>query len=324
MTFSRRSFTLAVAAVAALGTSAQAQSIPAGKQMRIIVPYSAGGTSDILGRKLAQQLGERLGRQVIVDNKAGAGGAIGTEATVRADPDGSTLLLHSGAIATEPAIKSKLPYDVTKDLAAVTTVVKGPFALLVSNELPVKSLAELLAYTKANPGKVNFGTPGMGTSVHFTSEYFKAMAKAPLTHVPYKGASAALTALMGNEVQLVIDPLATAKKYAEAGKMRALGVTTAQRTNLWPQMPTVAEGGVPGFDAAVWYGMYVPAKTPAATVEKLNKELVAILQSDEMRKWLSQEGLEPVADSPAQSQEFLRKEIDRWKSVAKSAGIQAE
>lgn len=320
----RQSLSLVAAAIAVIAAPAQAQGIPANKQMRIIVPYSAGGTSDILGRKLAQQLGERLGRQVIVDNKAGAGGAIGTEATVRADPDGSTLLLHSGAIATEPAIKSKLPYDVTKDLAAVTTVVKGPFALLVSNELPVKSVAELLAYAKANPGKVNFGTPGMGTSVHFTSEYFKAMAKAPITHVPYKGASAALTALMGNEVQLVIDPLATAKKYAEAGKMRALAVTTAQCTSLWPQMPTIAEGGVPGFDAAVWYGMYVPAKTPAATVEKLNKELVAILQSDEMRKWLSQEGLEPVADSPAQSQEFLRKEIDRWKSVARSAGIQAE
>lgn len=320
----RQSLSLVAAAIAVIAAPAQAQGIPANKQMRIIVPYSAGGTSDILGRKLAQQLGERLGRQVIVDNKAGAGGTIGTEATVRADPDGSTLLLHSGAIATEPAIKFRLPYDVTKDLAAVTTVVKGPFALLVSNELPVKSVAELLAYAKAHPGKVNFGTPGMGTSVHFASEYFKVVAKAPITHVPYKGASAALTALMGNEVQLVIDPLATAKKYAEAGKMRALGVTTAQRTSLWPQMPTIAEGGVPGFDAAVWYGMYVPAKTPAATVEKLNKELVAILQSDEMRKWLSQEGLEPVADSPAQSQEFLRKEIDRWKSVARSAGIQAE
>ncbi|MFZ2858501.1 MULTISPECIES: Bug family tripartite tricarboxylate transporter substrate binding protein [Acidovorax] len=324
MAFSRRSLTLIVAAVAVLGTSAQAQTIPAGKQMRIIVPYSAGGTSDILGRKLAQQLGERLGRQVIVDNKAGAGGSIGTEATVRADADGTTILLHSGAIATEPSIKSKLPYDVNKDLAAVTTVVRGPFALVVSNELPVKNVAELIAYAKANPGKVNFGTPGMGTSVHFASEYFKTMAKAPLTHVPYKGASAALTALMGNEVQLVIDPLATAKKYAEAGKMRALAVTTAQRTNLWPQMPTVAEAGVNGFDTAVWYGAYVPAKTPAAIVEKLNKELVAILHSDEMRKWLSNEGLEPVADTPAQSQAYLRDDIERWKALAKSAGIQPE
>ena len=320
----RKSVTLMAAAIAFVAAPAHAQTIPANKQMRIIVPYSAGGTSDILGRKLAQQLGERLGRQVIVDNKAGAGGAIGTEATVRADADGTTLLLHSGAIATEPAIKSKLPYDVTKDLVAVTTVVKGPFALVVSNDLPVKNVAELVAYAKANPGKVNYGTPGLGTSVHFATEYFKAMAKAPITHVPYKGASAALTALMANEVQLVIDPLSTAKKYTEAGKIRALGVTTAQRTELWPQLPTVAESGVPGFDTAVWYGMYVPAKTPAATVELLNKELVAILQSEEMRKWLSQEGLEPVADKPAQSQEFLRREIDRWKSLAKSAGIQAE
>lgn len=319
-----KSLTLVAAAIAVIAAPVQAQLIPANKQMRIIVPYAAGGTSDILGRKLAQQLGDRLGRQVIVENKAGAGGAIGTEATVRADPDGTTLLLHSGAIATEPAIKSKLPYDVTKELAAVTTVVKGPFALVVSNDLPVKNVGELLAYAKANPGKVNFGTPGMGTSVHFATEYFKAMAKLTITHVPYKGASAALTALMGNEVQLVIDPLATARKYAESGKIRALGVTTAQRTDLWPQMPTIAESGVPGFDAAVWYGMYVPAKTPAATVEKLNKELIAILQSDEMRKWLSQEGLEPVADSPAQSQEFLRKDIERWKSLVKSAGIQVD
>lgn len=324
MTVIHKTMTLVAAAVALAGSVAHAQDIPANKQMRIIVPYSAGGTSDILGRKLAQQLGERMGRQVIVENKAGAGGAIGTEATVRADADGTTLLLHSGAIATEPAIKAKLPYDVTRDLAAVTTVVRGPFALVVSNELPVKSVPELLAYAKAHPGKVNFGTPGMGTSVHFASEYFKTMAKVPLTHVPYKGASAALTALMGNEIQMVIDPLSTAKKYAESGKMRALAVTTAQRTDLWSGMPTVAESGIPGFDTAVWYGMYVPARTPAATVEKLNKDIVAILQSDEMRKWLSQEGLEPVADTPAQSQEFLRKDIERWKALAKTAGIQPE
>jgi len=320
----RKSVTLMAAAIAVVVAPAQAQNIPPNKQMRIIVPYSAGGTSDILGRKLAQLLGEHLGRQVIVDNKAGAGGAIGTEATVRADPDGTTLLLHSGAIATEPAIKSKLPYDVTKDLVAVTTVVKGPFALVVSNDLPVKNVIELVAYAKANPGKVNYGTPGLGTSVHFATEYFKAMAKAPITHVPYKGASAALTALMGNEIQVVIDPLSTAKKYTEAGKMRALGVTTAQRTNLWPQLPTIAESGVPGFDTAVWYGIYLPAKTPPATVEMLNKELASILKSDVMRKWLNQEGLEPVADTPAQSQEFLRKEIERWKALAKSADIHAE
>lgn len=320
----RRSTSLGVAFLALLSLSAQAQTIPAGKQMRIIVPYSAGGTSDILGRKLAQQLGDRLGRQVIVENRAGAGGTIGTEATVRSDPDGTTVLLHSGAIATEPAIKSKLPYDAVRDLAAVTTVVRGPFALLVSNDLPVKTAGELVAYAKANPGKVNFGTPGVGTSVHFASEYFKAMSRTSLTHVPYKGSSAALTALMSNEVQMVIDPLSTARRYADAGKMRALAVTTAERTSLWPQLPTVADTGVPGYDSAVWYGMYVPAKTPSAIVDRLNKDTVAVLQSDEMRRWLSTEGLEPVADTPAQSQEFLRKEIERWKALAKSAGIKGE
>jgi tripartite-type tricarboxylate transporter receptor subunit TctC len=315
---------LSIAACLMWALSSEAQDIPAGKTMRIIVPYSAGGTSDILGRKLALQLSERLGRQVMVDNKAGAGGAIGTEATVRADADGSTLLLHSGAIATEPSIKSKLPYDVTRDLVAVTTVVRGPFALLVSNDLPVRSVDELIAYAKANPGKVNFGTPGIGTSVHFTSEHFKATTKTAITHVPYKGASLALTALMANEVQMVIDPLATAKKYAEAGKVRALALTTARRSDLWPGMASMSDAGVPNFDAAVWYGLYAPAKTPAATIERLNKEVLAVLQSAEMRKWLAQEGLEPVGDSPAQAQKFLSKEIAHWIGISKSAGMQAE
>ncbi|TPQ27117.1 tripartite tricarboxylate transporter substrate binding protein [Cupriavidus pinatubonensis] len=320
----RKFMALLAASAAGLSAPLHAQNLPANKHMRIIVPYSPGGTSDILARKLAQRLGEKLGRQVIVENKAGAGGTIGTESVVRADADGTTILLHSGAIATEPAIKAKLPYDVTKDLVAVTTVVRGPFALLVSNNLPVKTVPELIAYAKAHPGKVNYGTPGVGTSVHFASEYFKAAAKATITHVPYKGASASLTALMSDEVQVVFDPLATAKKYAEAGKVRALAVTTAQRTTLWPQMPTVSESGTTGFDTAVWYGMYVPARTPTPIVQKLNQEMVSILRSDDMRKWLSNEGLEPVADTPEQSQAFLGKEIERWKALAKSAGIQAE
>jgi len=307
-----------------MAAGVQAQDVPEAKQMRLIVPYSAGGTSDILGRKLAQQLSERMGRQVIVENKPGAGGSIGTDSTVRADADGSTILLHSGAIATEPAIKSKLPYDVTKDLAAVTTVVRGPFAVLVSNQLPVNTVQELVSYAKANPGKVNYGTPGVGTSVHFASELFRSASQAPLTHVPYKGASAALTALMGNEVQLVIDPLSTAKKYAEAGKVKALGLTTAERSTLWPDMPGTSESGVPGLDTAVWYGLYVPAKTPSATVQRLNQEFVAILKSPDMGKWLQGEGLEAVGDTPSQSQAFLNTEIESWKKLAKSAGIQAE
>lgn len=308
----------------AFGT-VQAQELPApGKQMRLIVPYAAGGTSDILGRMLAQRLGERLGRQVIVDNRAGSGGSIGTEATVRADPDGSTILLHSGAIATEPVLKKSLPYDVQRDLAPVTTAVIGPFALVVNNELPVKTVPELLAYIKANPGKLNFGTPGIGTSVHLTSEYLKVSAGLYMVHIPYKGAALALNGLMGNEVQVVIDPLATAKKLAEAGKVRAIAVTTAQRTDLWPELPTLAEGGVKGFDAGVWYGLYVPAKTPKATVDRLNAEFVAILNSPEMKTWLRGQGLQPIADKPEESRKWLAAEIERWRGVVKSAGITPE
>ena len=317
------------AAVAALALAvplahAQSSSDESTRQMRIIVPYSAGGTSDILGRKLAQELTERMGQQVIVENRAGAGGSIGTMATVRAEPDGSTILLHSGAIATEPAIKSDLQYDATKDLKAVTTVVRGPFALLVSKELPVSNVKELVDYAKANPGKVNFGTPGVGTSVHFATEHFKVASGAPLTHIPYKGASAALVALMSNEVQLVIDPLSTAKRYTEDGRLKTLGLTTAERSDLWPGMQTISESGVDGFDAAVWYGLYVPSKTPDDVVARLNKEFVEILKTPEMREWLSSQGLEPVGDTPAEAQEFLVKDIAHWKDLAKTAGIKVD
>lgn len=322
MNMFRRS--LVFAAVLATGLAANAQNLPADKQMRIIVPYAAGGTSDILGRKLAQALGDKLGRPVIVDNRAGAGGAIGTDATVRADPDGTTILLHSGAIGTEPALKRQIPYDVTRDLAAVTTAVQGPFALLVAPQLPVKSVPELIAYAKANPQRVNFGTPGAGTSVHLASEQFRLAAGIDATHVPYKGAGPALTALMAGDIQFVVDPLATAKKFAESGKVRAIAVTTAKRSDLWPTMPTVAEGGLPGFDSTVWYGIYVPAKTPAETIRLLNNHFVAILKSKEMVEWLREQGLEPVADTPEQARQWLLKDIQRWKSVVQAAGIKPE
>lgn len=319
----RRNLLLA-AVLGSMGLTGMAQSLPADKPIRIIVPYAAGGTSDILGRKLAQRLGERLGRTVIVENKAGAGGALGTEATVRADADGTTVLLHSGAIATEPALKLQLPYDVLRDLTPVTTAVVGPFALLVSPQLPVKSVAELIAYAKANPGKLNYGTPGLGTSVHLASEQFRVAANIQATHIPYKGAGPALTALMANDVQFVVDPLATARKFSETGKVRALAVTTARRTNLWPDMPTVAEGGLTGFDSSVWYGLYAPAKTPLATVRLLNTELVTILKSADMVQWLREQGLEPVADTPEQARQWLSKDIQRWKSVVQAAGIKPE
>ena len=310
--------------IAAFGLSASAQGLPSDKTIRIIVPYVAGGTSDILGRMLAQSLGEKLGKTVIVENKAGAGGAIGTEATVRATPDGTTILLHSGAIATEPALKKSLPYDVEKDLVAVTTAVKGPFALLVSNETPAKNVKELIAYAKANPAKLNFGIPGIGTSVHLASEQFKVAAGIDINHVPYKGASAALQGLLGNEVQIVVDPLATAKQLAQSGKVRALAITTGQRSELWPEMPTISEQALPGFDSSVWYGLYVPAKTSSQVVKQLNEAFVAILKSPKMMSWLSDKGLEPVADSPSEAKKWLSNDIAEWKKVVKSANIEQQ
>ena len=301
-----------------------AQPLPPGKSMRLVVPYAAGGTSDILGRKLAQQLGERLGRPVIVDNKAGAGGSIGTDAVVRAEADGTTLLLHSGAIATEPALKRQLPYDVLNDLAPVTTAVVGPFAVLVSPQLPVKTIGELIAYAKQNPGKLNYGTPGLGTSVHLATEQFRVAAGIDMVHVPFKGAGPALTAIMSNEVQVVVDPLATARKYADSGKLRALALTTGQRSSLWPEMGTLAEAGLKDFDTGVWYGVYVPAKTPAAAVQLLNTELVRILKSPEMTDWLRDQGLQAVANSPAESKAQLASEIATWKRVGAAAGIKPE
>ena len=304
--------------------NAISQGLPSDKTIRIIVPYVAGGTSDILGRMLAQNPSDRLGKTVIVENKAGAGGSIGTEATVRATPDGTTILLHSGAIATEPALKKSLPYDVEKDLVAVTTAVKGPFALLVSNETPAQNVKELIAYAKANPAKLNFGTPGIGTSVHLASEQFKVAAGIDINHIPYKGASAALQALLGNEVQIVVDPLATAKQLAQSGKVRALAVTTVKRSELWPEMSTVSAQALPGFDSSVWYGLYVPAKTSPQVVKQLNEAFVEILKSPKMVQWLSEKGLEPVADTPAQAKKWLTDDIAEWKKVVKAADIEQQ
>ena len=311
--------------LASSGAKAQTVSaLPPGKPIRIIVPFAPGGTSDILSRNLGQHLGERLGRPVVIDNRAGAGGAIGTEAAVNGDADGTTILIHSGAIAVDPSMKRNLGYDVQRDLTPVTSAVVGPFVLVASPALPVKTVAELVAWARANPGKVNYGTPGVGSSVHMTTEYFRTLAGIDIVHVPYKGAGPALAGVMANEVQILFDPLATGKKYAEAGKVRALAVSTGKRTDLWPEMPTVAEGGVAGFDTGVWYGIYVPAKTPRAVVDQLNAAFVAILKSPELAPWLREQGLEPIADSPAEVRRRLADDIARWARVIKAAGIKTE
>ncbi len=294
------------------------------KTLRIVVPYAAGGTSDIVARRIGQRLSERVGQPVIIDNRGGAGGSIGTEAVVRSDPDGHTILFHSGAVAVDPVSGKKLNYDVQKDLEPITMAVVGPFALLVNNDLPVKSVADLVAYAKANPGKLNFGTPGVGTSIHLTTELFKAMAGIDIVHVPYKGASLALTALAGNEVQFLFDPLTTAKNLAQAGRVRALAVSTGARSGFWPELPTVADGGVKGFDLGVWYGIFVPKATPAAVADQLNREFVALLQEPAMREWLKANGLDVVANSRDEFRVRFAGEIERWGKLIREAGVKLQ
>lgn len=318
-----KTLTLA-ASVAALLMPAlsHAQSWPE-RTVRVVIPFPPGGTLDKVGRMLAQRLGERLGRQVIVDNRAGSGGSIGTEATVRADPDGSTMLLHSGAIATEPALKKSLPYDALRDLAPVTTAVIGPFALVVNNDLPVKTVPELIAYMKANPNKLSFGSPGIGSSVHVSGELFKSMTGTQMTHVPYKGRAAAIPDLIGGQIQLMFDNMPSALPMAKEGKIRAVAQTTAKRSAAAPDVPTVAES-LPGFEATTWFAVFGPANLPREVVAKLNAELKRVFSLPDVQARLKDIGLEPWISSPEELAKFQASEIVKWAKVVKDSGAKAE
>ncbi len=321
--FKRRALMTSALASLLLTSAAGAADFPS-KTIRIVVPYAAGGTSDIIARHIGQRLSERVGQPVIIDNRGGAGGSIGTEQVVRSEPDGHTILFHSGAVAVDPVSGKKLNYDVQRDLEPITMAVVGPFALLVNLDLPVKSVGDLIAYAKANPGKLNFGTPGVGTSIHLTTELFKAMAGINVVHVPYKGASLALTALAGNEVQFLFDPLTTAKTLANSGRVRALAVSTGQRSGFWPELATVADGGVKGFDLGVWYGIFVPKATPKAVADQLNREFVTVLQEPAMRDWLKNNGLDVVANSRDEFRVRFAGEIERWGKLIRESGVKLQ
>jgi len=321
--FKRRALMTSALASLLLTSAAGAADFPS-KTIRIVVPYAAGGTSDIIARHIGQRLSERVGQPVIIDNRGGAGGSIGTEQVVRSEPDGHTILFHSGAVAVDPVSGKKLNYDVQRDLEPITMAVVGPFALLVNLDLPVKSVGDLIAYAKANPGKLNFGTPGVGTSIHLTTELFKAMAGINVVHVPYKGASLALTALAGNEVQFLFDPLTTAKTLANSGRVRAIAVSTGQRSGFWPELATVADGGVKGFDLGVWYGIFVPKATPKAVADQLNREFVTVLQEPAMRDWLKNNGLDVVANSRDEFRVRFAGEIERWGKLIRESGVKLQ
>jgi tripartite-type tricarboxylate transporter receptor subunit TctC len=292
--------------------------------VRIIVPFAPGGGTDVVARTLAQELAKDLGVSVVVENKPGAGTIIGTQAVATSEPDGYTLLMGTFANAVNPSLKATLPYDPHKDFASVALVARSFNIVVVNPKSPIKSIADLIAAAKADPGKLSYGTYGTGTSAHLAGELFKNLAKVDLTTVPYKGAAPAITDLIGGQIQVMFTTVASAASLIAAGQLRALAVTSAQRSPAFPDLPTVTEAGVPGYEAESWYGLFAPAKTPRDIIDRLNKSAAAAVQSEAFTKLAVNEGLVMVARSPEEFDRYFRGEEERWRKVIRDAGIKEE
>ena len=294
------------------------------RTIRIVVPFAPGGNTDIVARAIAERLGPVLGTQVIVDNRSGAGGAVGVEAVARSAPDGTTLLFHTAAVAIEPSLRHDLNYDVRRDLAPVTQIAETPFLFMVSNALPARSVAELIAHAKANPGAINYGTAGVGSSGHLALADFAARAGVQMTHVPYRGAAPYLAALQANEVQLVMDPASTAKPLAEAGRIRGLATSTAERAPAWPELPTVSESGLPGYSVNIWHGVFAPGQTPMPVVARLNAALREVMAAEAMRGWADRLGFRIVTSDPESFSRFFTDQVEHWGAVVQRTGVRME
>ena len=316
----------------ALGSDAIAQSSATGsaqafpmKPVRLVVPFGPGGAPDLVARGLAPKLTESLGQPVVVENRAGAAGIIGMETVARAAPDGHTLLVGSaGPVAIVPNLHRKVSYDVAKDFAPVSMVTALPFLLVVHPSLPVKSLKDLLALARARPGELNYGSPGNGSTTHLATELLKAATGMKITHVPYKGVAEAATALVSGQVQVLSGDLNAMMPQVKAGRMRGIVVTSAQRSHLLPDMPTIAESGVPGFEATGWIGILAPGATPAPLIERLNAIVAKALGAPDTRARLSALGGEVRADSPGEFGAFIQRESAKWAKLIKTTRIEAE
>ena len=295
------------------------------KPLRIIVPSAAGGPPDIRARWLAEKLRTALGQPVIVDNKPGAAGIIGTQAAARSPADGYTLLLvHQGTLALNPHLFAQLPYDPIKDFAPVSRLVISPMLLAVHPQVPVNSVAELLRLARERPGQLNFGSPGAGSPPHMAGELFRRMAHIDVLHVPYKSAPAALFDLMGGRLTYTFDGIASQWPEARAGKLKALAVTSAKRLPSMPDVPTVAESGLPGYEYWSWMGVCVPSGTPKQIVARLNAAINNILRSAEARDWFAEQGGEPIDETPEQFTAFIKAEHARWGKIIREAGIKLD
>ena len=302
------------------GTSALAQAYPT-KPVTIIVPFAAGGTTDILARIIGQALTAELGQSVVVDNRAGAGGNIGGQAAAKATPDGHTLFMGTvGTHAINASLYKKMPFDPVKDFAPLTRVANVPNLLVANPAQPYKSVKDLIAYAKANPGKVNFGSSGNGSSIHLSGELFKSLAKVDMQHVPYKGSAPAVTDLMGNQIAIMFDNMPSAIQHVRSGSLVPLAVTTAKRSPELPSVPTIAEAGVPGYEATSWFGMFAPAGTPAPVLAKLNAAIVKVLAQPDVKKKINEQGAEVYSETPEQFAAFIQAESVKWGKVVKESG----
>ena len=316
---------LALAAAFQVAGSVHGQAYPT-KPVRFMVGFPAGaGSSDVSARAIAAKLSERLGQPVIVDNRSGAGGIVGVDAIAKAPPDGYTIGFGgTGSLAVSPTLLPKMPYDSLKDLAPLTLSTVLPQLVVVRADLPVQSINELVAYAKARPGQVTFGTSGTGTSQHLAGAMINLIAGTDLAHVPYKGSQPAVTDLIGGQIPLAIIDLATVRSFIKAGRIRVLAMTSAKRTVLAPEIPTVAESGVPGVDAPTWFGILTTAGTPPDIIAKLHTELVATLTSPEVRDKLMAAGIEPMTSTPEEFAALIRTDLERYARLIKTTGIKVQ
>lgn len=319
---------IAIAAAAAFGpffvaSASAAQTYPE-RPIRFIIPFAPGGTSDIVGRVLAIKLGQDLGQTVVIDNRAGAGSTVGTALAAKAPPDGHTIILNHISLAMNQSLYSNLPYDATRDLLPVSRVGDTPNAVVVTNALAAKTMKELVALAKKQPGKLDYGSGGFGSGGHLPVVLLEDATGVKFNHIPYKGGGPSVTATISGEVQFAMPSLPTAAPYIKQGRLRILAVTGAERSPTMPDVPTVAEAAVSGYEFALWYGMFVPAGTPRSIVARLNRSVVETLQASDTQKLLSLQGIDVRSSSPEELGNKLRADVVKWHKIIKAAGIKPE
>jgi len=322
MSMHRRSLLVALA-LSAMCTAAAAQGYP-DRPIRLIVPYAPGGSADIVARLITDEWGKALGKSMFIENRGGAGGNLGVDAVAKSAPDGYTIGLQTVSLAINPSLTAKMPYDTLKDLDPIGMVASSQHVLVVNNALPARNIQELVALAKAKPDKLTYGSAGSGSTFHMSAELFKSVAGVSTVHIPYRGGGPALTDTIAGQVDMSFPVLSAAQQHVQAGKLRALGVTGTKRSPLMPNVPTIAEAGVPGYAFETWFMVFAPAGTPKPVIDKLNATLVKVLDAPATKARMVKEGFEATPSDPAQARARLQKEMPQWARLIKERGITAE